>query len=109
MIVLVACCAVFLWAGRVVWQSRDPLRVEAIAIQGRALRSLQSRYSPERVAAIHDLAQLDLAENVIAIPPLINFLKRRARGRRRGLDRSRRKCRQERAVRTGCQGFESDR
>jgi HEAT repeat protein len=75
LIVLVACCAVIFWAGRVVWEYRDPVLADSRAIQARALSALQAPRATERVAAIRELERLHFAESALAIPSLTTILR----------------------------------
>jgi hypothetical protein len=43
LVVLVACSGAIFWAGRVLWEYRDPAIAEARAIQARAIGALSSR------------------------------------------------------------------
>jgi HEAT repeats len=52
----------------------DPVRVEARAIQQRAIRALKSSKAPEHLAAIDELDRLVHAESSTAIPALIAAL-----------------------------------
>ncbi len=75
LIVLVACCAVILWAGRVMWLYRDPDLAAERAIEAGAFRTLESRKATGRVAAIQDLGRLSFADNPTAIRSLSALLR----------------------------------
>lgn len=75
LIVVVACWAVILWAGRVMWLYRDPDLAEERAIEARAFRTLGSRKATGRVAAIQDLGRLSFADNATAIRSLSALLR----------------------------------
>jgi HEAT repeat protein len=67
LLVLTACCGVFFWAARHVWESQHPLLVIA--------RGLQSWSPSERVFAIRELERFGIGESETAIPPLVAALK----------------------------------
>jgi HEAT repeat protein len=74
LIALVACCAVVLWAARVLWQYRDPVLAEEREIEARAFRALQSGSTNGRVAAIQDLGRLSFSDNSTTIRSLTAML-----------------------------------
>ncbi len=63
LIVLVACCAVTLWALRRLWENYDPVLVETRSIQNRAIGTLQTGKPAERVTAIHMLERLGTGDS----------------------------------------------
>src|SRR5262249_53511938 len=67
LLVLTACCGVFFWAARHVWESQHPLLVMA--------RGLQSWSPSDRVFAIRELERFGIGESETAIPPLVAALK----------------------------------
>jgi HEAT repeat protein len=78
--ILIACCATIFWAGRAMWDHRDPLGSEERALergnQVRALDALQSRNATERVAAVEELGRYGFAQmSAIAVRPLTKMLR----------------------------------
>jgi HEAT repeat protein len=74
LIVLVACCAVILWAWRYLSENYDPLFVESRSLQKQAIGLLGSSKPAERLAAIRELERPRAADSSTAVPPLIGAL-----------------------------------
>lgn len=73
-LLLVACCAAFLWAIRYANRHRDPVAAESRALQRLAISRLQQRDAAERLAAIDELARLLLVDDLSAIMALAESL-----------------------------------
>jgi len=74
MMAFVACCALIVWAARVMRESPDPALAEERAIEARAVRALRSRRATERLGAIQALDRLSFADGAVAIRPLTAML-----------------------------------
>jgi HEAT repeat protein len=74
LVVLVACCALILWAARRFWENSDPVRVVARSVQNRAIAALRSGKSADRVDAVHELERLAGGDRALAIRSLIGAL-----------------------------------
>jgi HEAT repeat protein len=74
LIVLVACCAVILWAWRYLSENYDPLLVESRSLQKQAIGLLRSSKPAERLAAIRELERPRSADSSTAVAPLIGAL-----------------------------------
>jgi HEAT repeat protein len=72
--VLVACCGMIMWAGRVVWEYRDPELARSRTVQAAALAALESRDAAERVAGIRELERLHRGDSAIAVLRLTPLL-----------------------------------
>jgi HEAT repeat protein len=70
MMALVACAAVLLWVGRVVWENRD--RQHATA--WKSVQALRSRHLAERLSAVRDLGRFGPEAPEMVLPALLSAL-----------------------------------